>query len=92
MVSSTVFCPHCGLSEGVIRFGFNRGGSQRLKCRDCLKSWTPSPNTRALSAEKEALIVAALHERLSQRAIARTFKVARTTVRELLKKSRSKRA
>jgi len=40
-----------------------------------------------LSTEKEALIVAALGERLSQRAIARTFKVARGTVQEILKKS-----
>jgi DNA-binding GntR family transcriptional regulator len=43
-----------------------------------------------LSKEKEALLEAALGERLSQRAIARTFKVARNTVQEVLKKSRSK--
>ena len=92
MVNVTYHCPHCGLSERVVRNGFNRGGTQRLKCGHCSATWTPEPNTRTLSAEKEALIAAALQERASQRAIARTFKVARTTVREILKKSPTPRA
>ncbi len=92
MVNETFFCPACGLSEPVIRFGTNRCGTQRLRCKACGKTWTPQARSRALSAEKEALITAALQERVSQRAIARTFKVARTTVRELLKKSLAKRA
>jgi len=74
----------------VIRFGSNRCGTQRLRCKACGKTWTPQARSRALSAEKEALIAAALQERLSQRAIARTFRVARTKVREILKKSHSK--
>jgi transposase-like protein len=85
----TYDCPHCGQSERVVRNGFNRGGTQRLKCGGCAKTWTPEPNTRALSAEKEALIAAALQERLSQRAIARTFKVARRTIRTIAQKSPS---
>jgi len=92
MVNFTYHCLGCGLSERVVRNGFNRGGTQRLKCGDCKKTWTPEPNTRTLSAEKEALIAAALQERSSQRGIARTFKVARTTVREILKKSLMPRA
>lgn len=92
MVTLTYCCVHCGLRERVFRNGFNRGGSQRLKCGSCRGSWTPEPHTRALSAEKEVLIVEALHERLSQRAIARTFKVARTTIRALSQKKPGKRA
>ena len=92
MVNKIFKCPVCDLAKPVVRFGFNRCGTQRLRCQSCQKTWTPAPSTRALSGEKEALIVAALHERLSQRAIARTFKVARTTIRELLEKSPSKRA
>ena len=88
MVSETYKCPACDLSEPVIRFGFNRGGTQRLRCKACGKTWTPQARSRALSPEKEALIETALGERLSQRAIARTFKVARSTVQEVLKKSR----
>jgi hypothetical protein len=36
---------------------------------------------------KEAQIVAALQERISQRGIARTFKVARLTIRNIRKKA-----
>ena len=90
MVSETHKCPQCDTSEPVIRFGFNRCGTQRLRCKACGKTWTPQARSRDLSPEKEALIEAALCERLSQRAIARTFKVARSTVQEVLKKSRKK--
>ena len=79
MVSETYKCPVCDVAEPVIRFGFNRGGTQRLRCKACGKTWTPKARSRQLSPEKEALIEAALGERLSQRAIARTFKVARST-------------
>ncbi len=92
MVNETYLCPVCGLSEPVVRFGFTPVGNQRLRCQACGKTWTPHARSRALSAEREALIASALQERLSQRAIARTFRVARTTVREILKKSHSKRA
>ena len=92
MVSEIYRCPKCDLSEPVVRFGFTPAGNQRLRCQHCKKTWTPHARSRALSAEKEALIAAALQERCSQRAIARTFKVARTTVREVLKKSLAKRA
>ena len=86
MVSETHKCPQCDTSEPVIRFGFNRCGTQRLRCKACGKTWTPKGRSRQLSPEKEGLIAAALSERLSQRAIARTFKVARSTVQEVLKK------
>ncbi len=73
MVNETYKCPLCDLAEPVVRFGFNRCGTQRLRCKACGKTWTPKARSRALTAEKEALIAAALQERLSQRAIARTF-------------------
>ena len=86
MVTEVYSCPTCLQSEPVIRYGHNRGGTQRLRCQACRKIWTPHPKSQRLSVEKEALIVAALGERLSQRAIARTFRVGRDTIRALLKK------
>lgn len=92
MVSHVYNCPHCGESARVVRrgfnrSGFNRNGTQRLLCRSCGRTWTPAGQSRTLSAEKETLIEAALGERLSQRAIARTLKCGRETVRRVLKKS-----
>jgi len=81
----TQTCPHCK-STRCKRFGTNRSGSARGRCNACHKTFTPQPNSRAMTREKEAQIVAALQERISQRGIARTFKVARLTIRNLRKK------
>ena len=40
-----------------------------------------------MTHEKETQIILALQERISQRGIARTFKVARLTIRNLRKKA-----
>ena len=92
MVTKMYGCPHCRQVEAVVRFGFTEGGRQRLCCKECRKTWSPEAKSRTLSAEKEALIVKALGERLSQRAIARTLGAGRETVRKVLKKSLSSAA
>ena len=89
MVTKIYGCPHCGQVEPVVRFGFTQGGRQRLRCKECCKTWSPEAKSRTLSAEKEALIAKALGERLSQRAIARSLSAGRETVRQVLKKSLS---
>jgi transposase-like protein len=86
MVTEVYHCPICEKAEPVVRFGRTRSGTQRLWCRECRKSWTPLPKSRAVTPEKEKLILAALSERLSQRAIARTLKVSRDTIRQVLKR------
>ena len=86
MVTEVYSCPECHETEPVVRFGHTRAGSQRLRCQACHKTWTPHPKSRAVTAEKEQLILAALSERLSQRAVARTLRVSRNTIRERLKK------
>lgn len=81
-------CPHCEQTDPVVRNGYNRGGTQKMWCKACRRTFTPHPNTeRAITPEKEARIEAASTERLSQRAVARLLKVGRTTIRETLKKS-----
>ena len=86
MVTTVYECLHCQQSEPVVRFGRTHSGSQRLRCQACCKTWTAQPKSRAVTPEKEKLILAALSERLSQRAIARTLKVSRDTIRQVLKK------
>ena len=86
MVTKIYACPFCQRAESVVRFGFTEGGRQRLRCKECQKTWSPEAKSHTLSAEKETLIVKALGERLSQRAIARTLGAGRETVRKVLKK------
>lgn len=82
-----ISCPFCGDTASIIRRGYNRCGTQRLFCKICQKRFTPNPVNRSLSEEKQELIEKALAERMSQRGIARTFKVSRDTIRSLRKKS-----
>jgi len=85
VVVITRTCPHC-TSARCKRFGSNRSGSARCRCSQCNKTFTLHPNSPAMTHQKEAQIVAALQERISQRGIARTLKVARLTIRNIRKK------
>ena len=87
MVALAYSCPHCEQTEPVVRFGRNGSGTQRLWCKACKRAFTPVPVEQRVTPEKEAQILAALSEKLSQRAIARMLKVSRDTIRATLKKS-----
>jgi len=84
-----ISCPHCHQTEPVIRFGTNRCGTQKLRCKACRKVFTPQPKSRAVTAQKEAAILRSLAERTSQRGIARALKVSRLTIREVRKRGQS---
>lgn len=84
-----IFCPSCGDTARVIKFGTNRSGTARLRCKACGKTFTPEPRSLALTPQQEAAIEGALAERISQRGIARAFKVSRVTVRNIRKKGRT---
>jgi transposase-like protein len=82
-------CPHCGDIPHVIRFGFNRSGTERCRCQACGKTFTLHPKSRTLSAETEAAILRLLAERISQRGIARALNVSRDTIRAVRKKGQN---
>ena len=84
----TLPCAHCNQSEKVIKYGTNRSGSVRYRCNACGKTFTPAPNSRAMTADKEQQISALMQERVSQRGIARALHVGRQTIRALRKKRR----
>ena len=84
-----IACPHCQNREKVIRFGTNHSGTPRCRCKACGKTFTLSPKSRAVTAEKETAILGALAERISQRGIARALKVSRLTIRQVRKKGHS---
>jgi transposase len=92
MVSSVLSCPFCHQPERVVKHGTNRGGTNRLRCLTCRKTFTPNPNPRRVTEDTEANILAALSERLSIEAIARLLKVGKPTIYRTLKKSGDPRA
>ena len=83
MASMDVVCPHCGKTDLVVRFGFNRCGTRKYRCKACVKVFTPQPQTRTLTPEKEELIRAALEKQASLWGIARAYRVSRNTITAL---------
>ena len=82
-----IACPHCADTKQVIKFGKTAAGSPRCRCKACGKTFTLIPKSRELTPQKERQILNALAERISQRGIARTFKVGRQSVRNVRKKT-----
>ena len=87
MVTRVYSCPRCGEVERVRRYGRTRSGSERLYCNVCRRAFTPAPKSRSLTADKAALILNALAEKMPLIGVCRTFKVSPNTVYALLKKS-----
>lgn len=83
MIVHAIACPFCHQAEPVVKHGTNRTGTQRCRCKDCKKTFTPQPCRKGPSPETVAAIERALAERLAQRAIARCFKVSFQTIRRV---------
>jgi len=85
-------CVHCE-NEKLVKDGYclvDKSGSRapRYRCRGCGKRSSAHSKTprRAVTAEKEAQVLALLNERNSQRGIARALQMSRSTIVKILKK------
>ncbi len=87
MVADLTACPYCRETEPVVKFGRNRSGTARCRCNACGRTFTPEPNPRRVTAQKEQRILDALAERLSIDAVARMLHVSKTTIYNTLKKT-----
>ena len=81
-----IACPHCHQTQPVVKHGCTKAGSPRCRCNACKRAFTLQPKSRALTPEKEALVLRCLEERTSIRGVCRTAKVSPNTVYALLKK------
>ena len=86
MYDSAPHCPRCDDARPVLYWGTNESGTRRFRCKDCQFTFTDKPRSNRITAEKEALIVKLLEERLSVAAIARATNAAKRTVYNVLKK------
>ena len=88
MITSTVACPHCQQARPVVKYGKTCAGTQRAKCNDCRKTFSLNPKPRAVTPEKEAVILRLLEERTTIRGIRRAVKCDTQIIYATLKKSR----
>jgi len=70
----------------LVKSGRSAAGKQRYLCRGCGRRSCQNPTPRGASAQKQTQVLAALSERMSLRAAARTFGISRNTITALLEK------
>ena len=73
-------CPRCKQSKQQIKAGFNGSGSQRYKCKNCERIYTPEPNPIGYREEKKTEAIRLFLEGISFRGIARILRINPQTV------------
>ncbi len=73
-------CPLCGNNEQVIRSGYNRGGSQRLKCQSCNHYFTPHRGAQGYDQSTRETAVRLYLEGTSFRGIGKVLRVSHASV------------
>jgi transposase-like protein len=73
-------CPYCQQNENVVKAGFNPGGSQRFRCYNCRKYFTPQPSPRGLDPALHQQALKLYLEGTSFRAIGRLLNVHHQSV------------
>jgi transposase-like protein len=73
-------CPECGANWRQRKAGFNHSGSQRYKCGECRRAYTPEAKEKGYSKETRMLALRMYVEGSSQRSIARVLKVSPQSV------------
>jgi len=73
-------CPRCQSSEKQYKAGFNPSGSQRYRCGECNRVYTPEPLPQGYVSETRMLAMRMYVEGSSQRSIGRILKVSPQTV------------
>jgi transposase-like protein len=73
-------CPYCGKSRPVIKSGLNSTGSQRYKCRSCVRYFTPQPKPMGYDDELKQKALQLYLEGTSLRSIGRILNVHHQSV------------
>src|SRR3954471_13485853 len=76
----TPHCPNCGHATGVRKWGHNRAGTQRYRCLDCQRSFTPTPKEQGHGVAVHEQAVRLYLEGMSLRAIGRLLGVVHQSV------------
>ena len=73
-------CPHCTSSEQQTKSGHTRTGSQRYKCRECQRIYTPDPKPLGYPEETKREAVRLYLEGTNFRRIGRILSVNHQSV------------
>jgi len=73
-------CLRCKQTTRQIKAGKNNSGSQRWRCKDCQKNYTPKPNPKGYRQEIKTLAFRLYMEGNTLRGIGRILKIHHQTV------------
>jgi transposase-like protein len=77
-------CSRCA-SQHYVRFGSNRGGTQRYICKDCGRTFTPDPARRGISPERAEQIKSMIAAGHAITKVTRLLKVSPKTVYKVIR-------
>jgi transposase-like protein len=72
-------CPYCQRTEGQVKNGQNRSGSQRWQCKHCQRKYTPEPHEAGYDESVRQRAVQMYVDGMNLRRIARTLGVVHQT-------------
>ncbi len=73
-------CPYCESNSRVQRSGFNNTGSQRMRCEDCQRYFTPQKKPMGHSPELRRQAIKLYLEGMSLRGIGRQLGITHQSV------------
>jgi transposase-like protein len=80
-------CPKCGQAEGQSNFGYNRSGTQRCKCKNCGRTYTIAPKSRAYAEEIRQQAIKIYYSGVSGRGVGKILGMGRYNVYNWIKKT-----
>jgi transposase-like protein len=78
-------CPHCQRTEQQVKVGSNPSGSQRYRCNECRRKYTPQPHDIGYPDETRRKALELYIDGLNFRRIGRVLGVSHQTVANWVK-------
>ena len=80
-------CPKCKDAENQTNYGYNRSGTQRCKCKECGKTYTLEPKSRAYSEEVRQNAIKTYYSGVSGRGVGKLLGMNKANVYNWIKKT-----
>ena len=80
-------CPKCGKSEGQMKNGCNRSGTQTILCRFCRKTYTIEAKQHAYDEETKAQALKMYYSGVSGRGVGKILGMNKANVYRWIKKN-----
>ena len=82
-------CPKCGSEEKQSKYGYNKSGTRRNKCKQCGRVYTSNAKTRAYSEEIRKSAMKTYYSGVSGRGVGKLYGMSKANVYNWIKKSKN---